>query len=469
MNRLKFHALFFVLALFVIMLASAALAGTIKGASVVLYNSGLSLVKEYRTVTLPKGLASVVFKDVPTTLEPASVRASAKGMTVLDLQYSHLPITTKNLLDRYVGKELTVIMPDPADANARILRKAILASNADRPIFLVGNEVYVGSYEALLLPELPKILQQEPTLTLTTDNQSAAKRDVLLSYLMGGLTWRADYTVTVNAKGDRAALEAWATISNTSGRGFTSSSLKLVAGDVMQAGMGNRPRYAKEAMLMESDMAAAPPQPAEEQFSQYHVYNVGRLVTLPESGMKQLSLFSSPDVGIKQELVSRFHGGIGQRSGKVRQSVESSLTMSNTAKNGLGRPLPGGLVRVFMPTKDGDQLLAGESHIGHIGDGGEVKLSLGRAFDVTVERSQTTYKKLGKNAFEMGWRIEVRNGKDQPQSLKLRDMYPGQWKVVTTDRNYAKPDAGSLEFDFTVPPTKDGKPMTVNYTVHVTY
>lgn len=469
MNCLKSLVLFFLFSLLILPCFSVASAGSVKGGTVTVYNSGRALVSEFRSVTLPQGLASVVFKDVPSTLDPTSVRASAKGMTVLDLEYSYLPINTKNLLDRYLGKEMTIIMPDPTDGDARMLRKATLISNEDRPVFMVGDEVYVGNYEAFLLPELPKDLNVEPTLTLTTDNESAGKRDVRLSYLMGGLTWRADYSLEVNAKGDKASLDAWATLDNSSGRGFSGTSFKLVAGDVHRAGAGPRMMYAKNAVMMDSEMAAAPPQPEEEQFSQYHVYNVSRAVSMAESGTKQISLFASGDVGVTQELVSRFHAGGGQRNGVIKQNTDLSLLFENTKKNGLGRPMPAGLVRVFMPAKDGNQLVAGESRIGHVGVGSEVKLSMGRSFDVQVERRQSSFTKLGKSSVEMGWSIEVRNGKDEPQALKLQDMYSGQWQVITTDHNYVKADAGTVEFDLMVPPTRDGKPMVINYTVQVNY
>lgn len=238
MNCLKFHALFVLMTVLLLLSSLPAFAGAVSGTSVTVYNSGRALVNETRAVTLPQGMASVVIKNVPTTLDPTSVRATAKDMQVLGIQYSYLPITPCNLLERYVGKELTVILPDPADANARILRKVTLLSYSQAPVFLVGKEVYVGDYEALLLPELPKELQSEPTLTLSTKNKTASKRDIRLSYLMGGLTWRADYALSVDRNGKVASINAWATLDNSSGRGFTGASLKLVAGQVQQASGG---------------------------------------------------------------------------------------------------------------------------------------------------------------------------------------------------------------------------------------
>ena len=442
-------------------------AGT-TGAALAVYNSGRALVEETRSVTLPKGPARVVFKDVPVTLEPATVRASAPGMRVLGLEYASQPITAQSLLDRYVGRELTVILPDPADATARTLRKATLLSNAGAPIFLVGDEVYVGSYEALLLPELPTDLTREPTLALLTENGNAGKQDVRLTYLMGGLTWRADYTLTVDPSGESGSLDAWATLENQSGYSHKGAALRLVAGDVRQA---PAPRMAKGLMMtraMNEGMDSAA-RPVEEAFSEYHVYTVEQPVDLPGSGMLQLSLFSAPKVAVAQELSSRFQSGLGQMSGPVTQAADLTLCLENIEKKGLGRAMPAGLVRVFMPASDDRMLVAGEAQTGHVGRGGEIRLPLGRSFDVAVTRTQTAFGRLGKNSVEMTWRIEVQNGKDTPQAVSLIDGYPGQWTVTAADQTYATPDAGSLRFDLTVPPSRDGRPTVVNYTVQVTY
>ncbi|MBU4191192.1 MAG: DUF4140 domain-containing protein, partial [Proteobacteria bacterium] len=86
-NTFNFFALVLSLALPLALPAVSHGAGT-TGAALAVYNSGRALVEETRSVTLPKGPARVVFKDVPATLEPGSVRASAPGMRVLGLEYA---------------------------------------------------------------------------------------------------------------------------------------------------------------------------------------------------------------------------------------------------------------------------------------------------------------------------------------------------------------------------------------------
>ncbi|WP_319583386.1 DUF4139 domain-containing protein [uncultured Pseudodesulfovibrio sp.] len=468
MNRPFFYAapLLAVVLFLLAPLADAHAAGSV----LAVYNSGQAQVTESRVVTLPQGAAAVVFTDIPTTIDASSIRATAPDMTVEDIQYAYKPITAGNLLDAYLGKELSVILPDPSDANARILRKAKLLANADRPIFAMGKEVYVGSYEALLLPEMPKGLDAEPTLTLTTRSSVAGRKNVALSYLMGGLSWSADYNLTVTQSGKAADLDAWATVDNRSDHAFSGADLRLVAGDVQRAAAPKMLMRANAVMAEGMAMDSAPAPASEEAFSQYHVYDPGRYVSIPASGSKQVGLFSSANIPVKTELSSRFRSTPNQRAGKISQSVESALLITNTKENNLGKPMPAGIVRVFMPDSGGTKLLAGEAHIGHVAEGEDVRLVIGRSFDVNVERVQTSFQRIGKNAAEVGWRITVRNGSAESKDIKLMDAMSGQWTVLNADTPYMAKDAGTIEFDLKgVAPSAGKEGKVINYTVRFEY
>jgi hypothetical protein len=334
----------------------------------------------------------------------------------------------------------------------------------------VGKEVYVGSYEALLLPEMPKGLDAEPTLTLTTRSEAAGRKNVALSYLMGGLTWRADYNLTVTQSGAAADLDAWATVTNSSDHAFSGADMRLVAGDVQRAA-APVPMVRAKAMMTEAvNMDAAPAMAGEQSFSQYHVYDPGRYVSIPASGSKQIGLFSAANIPVRTELSSRFRSTPSQRGGKIDQSVESALIFDNTEAANLGKPMPAGVVRVFMPEKGGSKLLAGEARIGHVAEGEEVRLVIGRAFDVNVEREQTSFNRIGKNAAEVGWRITVRNGSAKPKDILLRESLSGQWTVLNADTPYAAKDAGTIEFDLkNVAPSAGKEGKVINYTVRFEY
>ena len=50
------------------------------------------------------------------------------------------------------------------------------------------------------------------------------------SYLTGGITWRADYVMVINAADTRTDLTGWVTVDNKSGATYGNAALKLVAG-----------------------------------------------------------------------------------------------------------------------------------------------------------------------------------------------------------------------------------------------
>lgn len=95
MKLMKFPALSILCLTVLLWTSSITSAAGIERGSVTIYNSGRALVTETRSVTLPKGVASVVFRDVPETIDPTSVRASAPGMRVSGIEYRYVPITRK--------------------------------------------------------------------------------------------------------------------------------------------------------------------------------------------------------------------------------------------------------------------------------------------------------------------------------------------------------------------------------------
>ena len=53
-----------------------------------------------------------------------------------------------------------------------------------------------------------------------------------VAYRTTGFSWKADYSITLNEQENRADLGGWVTIDNRSGKKYTNTKLKLIAGDV---------------------------------------------------------------------------------------------------------------------------------------------------------------------------------------------------------------------------------------------
>ena len=82
------------------------------------------------------------------------------------------------------------------------------------------------------------------------------------------------------------------------------------------------------------------------------------------------------------------------------------------------------------------------------------------------ERKQTDYKKLASNLYEMEFEITLRNHKDVPVTVEVREPLGGDWEIVNSNFTPEKLDARTA--GFTVPVSKDGT-SKLTYRVRVKY
>ena len=111
-----------------------------------------------------------------------------------------------------------------------------------------------------------------------------------------------------------------------------------------------------------------------------------------------MALVAPKRIPVRREYLSRgapqLYGRIG---GETRpEPVEARLHFTNPGGVGTGEPLPRGIVGIYKRDTAGEVRFVGEDRIGHSPVGGPVRLVLGRAFDVTVERLQTAFTRKGR-------------------------------------------------------------------------
>jgi len=231
--------------------------------------------------------------------------------------------------------------------------------------------------------------------------------------------------------------------------------VKLVAGDVNRVyGPEPYPVRAAAAKVM-YDMALA--EVAEREFADYHLYELPLATTLKDNQVKQVEFMSATDVKVKKLLI--YDGA------QMGTKVASMLEFWNKEEDGLGLPLPKGIIRVSKADADGSLEFAGEDRIDHTPVDEKVRITLGYAFDVVGERKLTNTKRISDRVSEETWEIEVRNRKNVPvEVLVIEHMYGGtSWELVrASTRNYNKLDANTLEFPVEV---KAGSTATISYTV----
>ena len=339
---------------------------------VTVYNSDIALVRDLRDIQLPQGSSDLRFVDIAATVNPATVHfrslTDASKVRVLEQNYEYDLLDPDKLLHKYVGRDVTLIRTrqDQGTTTDETVHARLLSYNG-APVWQIGSEIVTGMPAAQFrFPELPESLYTRPTLIWTLDNTGAARQRVETSYLAGKLSWNADYVLTVGRDDKAADLDGWVTLTNGSGTSFRNAKLQLVAGDVNRV----RAVLARKSMeAMRSDIAPAAAPMAEESFSDYHLYTLGRKTTINNSETKQVSLLGATGVPIVKRYVvdgQSFYYRSAQHPGSpLKDSVQVYYQFKNDERGGLGLPMPAGVVRVFQADSKGGVQFVGEDRITH--------------------------------------------------------------------------------------------------------
>ncbi len=444
-----------------------------KSLSVTVYNQGRILVNEVREITLDSGPKpfELVFEGVPTSIDPTTlqIRSSSPAFTILDQNYEYDLINTQNLLNKFVGKEVEILIPDPkgSEKGAKVLKKGILIANNDRPIFKIDNRIYLGSYSSIMLAGIPENLRARPTLVWLVKNKGPVKQEIDVTYLARNCSWKADYVLKVARDNTRADLSGWVTIDNKTGKTFENANLKLVAGKLHQVTPAIYEKRMSKAYLAapraESGMK-------EESFFEYHLYSLPRKVTVRNNQTKQISLLQARGIKVNRILVAKNNSPGLYYSSYMGPSIKSHpeifIEFKNSKENGLGIPLPKGIVRAYQESSDGSNLFIGEDSIDHTPKNEKVSLKMGEAFDITIERKQLSFERLGKRSVENEWEIRIRNAKEKPDKVTLEEFVPGEWKLESNKAGFKKISANWMKTEVTIPANGE---KVVTYRVRIKY
>ncbi len=430
--------------------------------AVTVYNSNIALVRDVRQLTLPTGYFRLKFMDIAATVNPATVHfrslTEPEKLGVIEQNYEYDLLEPAKLLHKYVGKEVTLVRAYQDNATTKREEiKATLLSDNNGPVGKIGNDIVTGMYaESYRFPEVPANLYDRPTLLMSLDNSGARKHQIEASYLATNLSWNADYVLTV-ARDDKAAdLDGWVTLANNSGTAFHNARLQLVAGD-----LNRLPQAGVAGGMVAKEMAmnrAAADQFRQENFSEYHLYTLGRRTSVEDKETKQISLLQGSGVPVEKAFVVNgqnfyYHNQYNPGSPQ-KDPVMVFYKFKNEEKAGLGMPLPAGNLRVYQQDSKGGVLFVGEDHIDHTPKDETVTVHIGNAFDVIAERKQTDYKRIDTHVWEMEFEITLRNHKDTPITVEVNEPIGGDWEMLSSTYKFTKTAAFAAQFK--VPVEKNG-------------
>lgn len=445
-----------------------------KSVAVTIYNENLALIKDQRKITLDKGFNLLAFRGVSAKMraETALLRnLNNAGLKVIEQNFDFDLLTPQKLLEKYVGKQVHIASMNPATGEEKIEQATILSTNKG-VVVQIDDRIETNPHGRYIFDKLPENLRDQPTLVIQLNSSTAKPQNIELSYLSGGLSWKADYVAELNANDDKLDLVGWVTLNNTSGTSYNNAKLQLVAGDVNV--VKNEFRKVARGKMAMMEMADVAPAMQQESLFEYHLYSLNRPTTISDKQKKQVSLLSATQVPVNKEFLLQgsnyyyqsSYGNIGQKL-KVGVFVE----FKNKEKSGLGIPLPKGIVRVYKKDKSGNAQFIGEDKIDHTPKNEDVRLKLGDAFDITADKKQTNFKKrnaYGKYnyAYESAYEVKIKNAKPEAVTVIVREPIPGDWKIEQSSHKFKKVASGTAEWQINVP--AEGN-VTLEYTALVRY
>jgi len=423
------------------------------GPSLTLYTSDLGLVKETRAVDFRGGRDTLRLEGVSNRLDPSALRLVPGSGKLTRLAYRFDVASGDGLLERAIGSRVRVVSKNERTSEGTLL-------SADGQWLVVRADD--GSLSTLWRDAMQEVrlakpdagLSLKPAIEAVVEGAKKGSGTADLQYLTGGLSWSAEHTL-VRTGETSAQWSAVVRVENTTGREYRDASVKLVAGEVSRAGA---PMPMAEAPAMRkfstTAMSLADAAPTEQAFSDFHLYTLPGAVTLRDRESQTLVLLEPKTVAVKPLYVYRG----GNASG-----VQWKLEMVNSAKDGMGAPLPAGRVRCYAPDADKDMQLTGETNVKHTAVDEKLTLDMGYAFDLAAERKQVTERRVSDREREYSVEIRLRNRKTVDATIQVEEPANGETDVTKSSLPVQRDEANLLKFTVAV---AAGKEVVLTYTAH---
>jgi hypothetical protein len=482
-----------------------------------IYNQNFAVVREPLALKLQQGTNEVSVTNITAHMEPDSVilrdPQGQRALQILEQNYRADPISQGLLLSLYEGKEIDFLVRKGEGAD-QIVRGKIIRSGyvphqsgmqrygyeyrmsqvrmaqgpSGQPIIEVNGQLRFNLPGEPLFPALADDTILKPTVHWVLATDQAGPLDAELSYITGGMSWEADYSMLAQKESEAIDVIGWVTMDNQSGKTFENARIKLMAGDVSKIQPEERRQmaYAAEGFAMSAPMGVPV---SEKAFEEYHLYTLARPATLHDRETKQVEFLRAEGVQAQRFYVydgakidrSRYRGYSPENLRSERDyGVQSNPKVwvmkefKNSKENHLGVPLPRGRMRFYRRDDDGQLEFTGENMIDHTPKDETVRVYTGDAFDLVGERRRTDYQIDMQRRNEGGWldesfEIKLRNRKEEG-TVEIRvveHLYRWiNWEIVEKSNTFLKTDSQTIEFRIQVPA---GEEKIVAYKVHYTW
>lgn len=438
---------------------------------------GYVLVERPLRFPLKRGSNSLSDQALPPSMdiEAAVLQPRTAGVSVNGQRYIAPVSGAQNVVGVAIGRKVTV---EHTAGGAKQTDTGVLLAAGDGLTLALddGRIKVIRSYDSFNLIDNDNVLPRQSALQWTVEATQAGYADFTLSYPMGGMAWRAEYLATLATGGGcKLTLDGAALVANRSGRAFDGARLSLVAGAPNRTNNESLERVQMAASRMEayadSAAAAAPSKPVERAAGEYHAYDLPQPVSLSNGSTERIALFPRNDAVACERIYSietadndwqpstpLIDRGYSGQTGDI--PVIAKVEFKNDKPSGLGLPLPAGRVRVF----DGSDFL-GESALDHTPAGAQIKLQLGKVFDLSGKREATGFQldRTGRTITE-SFKLTLKNAKKSEATVRVTEPLPrwSDWEIVSSSLPSKKKDARHAQFEV---PVAAGGETELIYTV----
>jgi hypothetical protein len=440
-----------------------------KAVSLTIYNDDIALIREEREIKVDAGFNRIAMRDVAAEILPETSSFTCLSDNVLRLLEQNFDfdlLTPEKLLDKYVGKTVTVISINEIDGSEVRETAEVLAHNQG-VVLKYADRIETGlpKKARIAYGALPANLRDRPTLLLDFLADKSGAEQVGLSYLSNGFSWNANYVATLAKDEKTFNLAGWVTLTNSSGTSFADAQLQLVAGEIHRVSS-----YDEEPRVY-ACMAGASENMEEESLLDYHLYTLNRPTTLSDRQTKQVALLSAANVPVTKHYRidsthRRWDYGNDHSLPEEGTPLPVNVMFQFVNRDGeLGVPLPKGIVRVYGQDSRQQTQFLGEDEIDHTPKNATISLSLGNAFDITAKRKIISIKKQPKaTTAEAQVSIELANAKKEDVTVNFIEEFFGEWSILQSSHEYRVETARLAQWRVPVP--ADGS-TTLNFTVQI--
>ena len=276
----------------------------------------------------------------------------------------------------------------------------------------------------------------------SSDTATDSQRQLELIYLFTNFSWQINYVAELSPACDSLSFNGWIELKNKSGVSFDKVKVQLV-----DAPAPMRPLLKVNSSVTPSALSSEKTETS--QIMEPHSYVIPDAIDFRKDGDKKVIWVQAQDIKAKQDYRVFVGGGLLEdRDGKIEHPpIETWISFSNNSENkeGLGQPLPGGMITIYQHDNVGGLEMLGQSTIPHTGTGQEIsfkipstrsnKTALGSDIEinqvVSSNLEQTDYKRLSEKIVELGYHVTLTNKSEQAVSVRVILNLPNvEWTVV---------------------------------------